>query len=165
MPSIKPLYYWDTNIWIAWLMDESHPDGTMEGVEEIISAVERNRAGIVVSDFIDTELLTGECSAAALNKLNNLFKRKNVQRVRVGPNVTKFTGEIRQYYKTAGEKNISPNDAVHLATAIIYEVDAFHTMDDGKIGKSRSLLRLNGNVAGHKLVICKPPPPAQPKLF
>lgn len=49
-----------------------------------------------------------------------------------------------------------PNDAVHLATAIIYNLDEFHTIDGD------DLLPLNGKITrrdGVNLVICKPPPP------
>jgi integrase len=46
--------------------------------------------------------------------------------------------------------------AKHLASAIHFEVDEFHTFDEGKKG-GRSLLSLDGDVAGHRLRICKPP--------
>jgi hypothetical protein len=40
-------------------------------------------------------------------------------------------------------------DAIHLATAILYRADEFHTFDDQLIG-------LSGNVGGHRLIVCKP---------
>jgi hypothetical protein len=37
----------------------------------------------------------------------------------------------------------------HLATAIVYRVDEFHTFDSGGSGKSLGLLSVSGNVGGH----------------
>jgi hypothetical protein len=66
--------------------------------------------------------------------------------------------EIRVFYRQRNKK-LSVPDTTHLATAIHYRVDALYTFDED------DLLPLNGNVAGHDLVICKPPLPRQGKLF
>jgi hypothetical protein len=54
-------------------------------------------------------------------------------------------------------------DAIHLATAIHYNADEFHTFDGSKPRTPRDkrytrsgLLLLDGNVAGHGLTVCKP---------
>jgi hypothetical protein len=53
-------------------------------------------------------------------------------------------------------KTVSVPDAIHLATALIYRADEFHTFD-GKNGRNTlGLLPLSGDVGGHKLTICKP---------
>jgi hypothetical protein len=73
--------------------------------------------------------------------------------------VSALAREIREYYeaqsKIDGLPRLTTPDAIHVATAIHYKADAFWTFDDGGYG-GRSLLSLNGNVAGHPLVVCKP---------
>jgi hypothetical protein len=38
---------------------------------------------------------------------------------------------------------------IHLATAVLYRADEFHTFDD-------QLIAFSGNVGGHKLIVCHP---------
>ena len=68
--------------------------------------------------------------------------------------------DLRDYYAERadqyGGKTLATPDALHVSTAILYRVDEFHTFDGGGLGKSLGLLPLNGNIGGHKLVICKP---------
>ena len=55
-----------------------------------------------------------------------------------------------------------PNDAIHLATALLNNVDEMHTFD------AENLLILGSQLDradGKKLVICKPPQPKQPDLL
>ena len=48
-------------------------------------------------------------------------------------------------------------DAFHLATALHYTVNEFHTLDgSGRHGRRTDLLKLNGNVAGARLIIVQP---------
>jgi hypothetical protein len=56
----------------------------------------------------------------------------------------------------SGGKTLSVPDAIHLATAIQYRVDEFHTFDGEGNSRYLGLLPLSGNVGGHKLTICKP---------
>lgn len=40
--------------------------------------------------------------------------------------------------------------------SIIYRADEFHAFDGGGVGRALGLLPLNGDIGGHKPVICKP---------
>ena len=54
-------------------------------------------------------------------------------------------------------KSIRVPDAIHLASAILYEATEFHTFDGVRSGVNKGgLLTLDGNVAGHRLRICAP---------
>ena len=53
-------------------------------------------------------------------------------------------------------KVLQTPDAIHLATATIYNAREFHTFDDGGKGNGCFLLKLDGNVMGDKLKICRP---------
>jgi hypothetical protein len=66
--------------------------------------------------------------------------------------VLTLSKEIREW-----NSKISTPDAIHLATAILYEAEEFHTTDGGgKRKRAGDLIPLNGNVAGHRLRICIP---------
>jgi hypothetical protein len=68
--------------------------------------------------------------------------------------------DIRDYYiiraQEHGGKTLSTADAIHLATAILYRADEFHTFDERGSAKNLGLIPLSGNVGGHSLKICKP---------
>jgi len=58
---------------------------------------------------------------------------------------------------------IKTPDAIHLATAILYDVDEMQTMDGWhEDGKRDGLLALSGNVAEYKLLITQPYPRVTP---
>jgi hypothetical protein len=71
-----------------------------------------------------------------------------------------WPNDIRDHYTVRaaefGGKTLSVPDAIHLATAVLYRVDEFHTFDMEGRSKSLGLIPLSGNVAGHRLIICKP---------
>jgi predicted nucleic acid-binding protein len=153
------LVYWDSCIWIAWLKDERRALGEMDGIAECVDQVEAGKMTIVSSVIVRTEVFESELSAEVRERYASILKRRNVQLVDNDLRVSSLAGEIRQFYEDLSAKDGLPSvttpDAIHLATAIHYGVDAFYTFDDGRHG-GRSLLSLNGDVAGHPLVVCKP---------
>ncbi len=147
----KPVYYWDTCIFIAWIKNEQLPNAEMNGVFEIADKIQSNRAILITSQLLTVELLPCKMPPHAMDLIERFFKRKNAQKKAVDGRVTQLAQKIRNEHP-----KVSPNDAIHLATAIHYEVDQFHTFDDG--GKDgSSILSLNGRIGDPPLVICKPP--------
>lgn len=73
--------------------------------------------------------------------------------------------EIRvKFLNHPSKRKLSTPDAIHLATALIYEVNEFWTLDDGKKNpKYLGLLELDGHEWLDKLVI-KRPHVEQPEL-
>ena len=90
--------------------------------------------------------------------IDTLFKSmmNRVNRVSVDLKVASLAHDIRDHYGKLGGKNLATPDSIHLASAILYRSDEFHTFDSGGSSKSLGLLPLSGDVAGHKLLICKP---------
>jgi hypothetical protein len=78
----------------------------------------------------------------------------------MGPRIINKGSELRDYYQRrrtiVGGPGLSTPDSVHLATAILYRVDEFHTFDERDKPGSLGLIPLSGDAAGHSLVICKP---------
>ena len=151
MPS-KRKYYWDANVFIAWLMAEK---GRVELCDGIVSEVQKGQAIIITSAIIETEVLSKGPSQETQDKFRALLKRRDVIAVNVDRSISQKAGKLRERHK--GLKGM---DAIHLATAIIYGVDAFHTFegDDG-------ILKYDGNVAGYPLKICKPESAQKPFSF
>ena len=158
MPLIRTIY-WDSCIFIAWIKDEKRPPGEMDGIYECVEEVEAGRNRIITSVLTRTEVFEANLSQEIKKKYTQLLNRRKVQLLDQDLRVSDLAREIREYYERQsqidGLPGLSVADAVHLATAIHYRVDAFWTFDNGGY-KARSLLSLNGNVAGHLLVITKP---------
>lgn len=157
MPPPCKVIYWDSCIFIAWIMDEQRPNGEMSGIYECVQEVEARRTRLITSVMTRTEVFEANLPPDVKERYARLLNRRNVLVLDQDLRVSVIARGIREYYQDAEDRlpGLSTPDAVHLATAIHYKADAFYTFDDGKRG-SRSLLSLNGNVAGHSLMICKP---------
>ena len=158
MPGDSPLYYWDTCLFLAWLKDEERPTGEMDGVRELIELSRRREVRLMTSALTLVEVLSSKIPIGFDNLFNNLLKRIN--RVSVDIKVAGVAHDIRNFYAARqaefGNKTLSTPDAIHLATAILYRADEFHTFDDKGSSKNLGLIPLSGNVAGNRLTICKP---------
>lgn len=97
---------------------------------------------------------------AGMETLYKGLMMKRVNRVGMDNKVAQMAHDIRDHYaqraSANGGKILSVPDAIHLATAIIYRVDEFHTFDEVGRSKTLGLMPLSGDVAGHGLKICKP---------
>jgi predicted nucleic acid-binding protein len=100
----------------------------------------------MTSVLTTAEVLEGKIPAGVDTLLNGLMRR--MSRVSIDIKVAQLAHDIRNHYTKEGQSIKTP-DALHMASAILHRVDEFHTFDE-------RLLVLNGNVAGHRLMICKP---------
>jgi predicted nucleic acid-binding protein len=145
----KPIYYWDANIFLAWLKNEVRKPGEMEGLAEIVAIIDRQEATMMTSVLTRTEVLESSLPSHAQNLFNKIFDRPNVVSVDLTAPISDLAHSIRDYYRQNGRSLKTP-DSIHLATAINHKVDEFHTFDED------DLISLSGNVAGRGLIICKP---------
>ncbi|MDO8421870.1 MAG: PIN domain-containing protein [Parvibaculum sp.] len=147
MAGNSPLYYWDTCLFLAWLKDESRNSGEMDGVREVIERHRKRDVRLMTSVLTSVEVLSGKIPAGMETLFDGLLKR--LSRVSMDTKVAALAHDLRNHYaKEVGNKLKTP-DAIHLATAILFRADEFHTFDE-------TLLSLSGNVAGHGLIVCKP---------
>ncbi len=87
-----------------------------------------------------------------MEKFRQIFDRENIDAVNVDDRIGILAGEIRGHSikeRPPGTNAIQFPDALHVATALIYSVNAFHTFDTG-------LLDLDSLGAGRSLKIEKP---------
>ena len=159
MRNDSPLHYWDTPIFIAWLQNEKRDPLEMAGIRELVLQIHENKARLITSVITHTEVLRSRLNPSAIKVWENVFKRRNVVQATADQRVTRLSSEIRDYYQKfkdiSGLRTLSSTDSIHLATAILYKVDCFYTFDEKGI-KGRGLIPLSGNVAGYRLIICKP---------
>lgn len=152
------LYYWDTCLFIAWIKDENRKSGEMDGVWEMVEKAKRREVRLMTSALTSVEVLACKLPVG----LDTLFREfmKRITRVNVDTKVSMLAHDIRDYYASRpqefGNRTVSTPDAIHLATAILYRAEEFHTFDDKGSKKSLGLILLSDNVGGHRLKICVP---------
>jgi len=158
MAGASPTYYGDTCLFLAWLNDEDRKSGEMDGVREIIARHKRREVKLITSALTQVEVLQSKMPVGVRTSFTDLLKR--MTRAAMDTKVASLAHDLRDHYASpAGNtdsKTLSTPDAIHLATAILFRVDEFHTFDNDGNSKSLGLLPLSGNVGGHKLRICKP---------
>ena len=158
----KPQFYWDTAPLIAWITDEKRADpAEMAGLAEVIDMVDRGKAVLMTSVLWRAEVLDASITPAQKKRLEAAFDGRSILELAIDSRIMKLTGEIRSYHSASKKKDVMKNvrvpDAIHLASAILYEATEFHTFDGVRAGANKAgLLTLDGNVAGHRLRICAP---------
>ena len=158
----KPRFYWDTAPLIAWITDENRVDlSEMAGLAEVIDMVDRGKAVLMTSVLWRAEVLDATITLSQKKRLEAAFDGRSILELAIDSRVMKLTGEIRSFHSASKKKglirNIRVPDAIHLASAIIYEATEFHTFDGARAGINKGgLLTLDGNVAGHRLRIRAP---------
>ena len=158
MPKHRDLIYLDTNVLIAWINNENRPNNEMDGVQYCMDRIEAGEIKAITSVNTLIEICDGEITPDKRAFLERtLGQRRGLEQVGVDHRIAALAQEIRTFYRQ-GDRKLTVPDTTHLATAIHYRADALYTFDGD------DLLPLNGNVAGHNLVICKPPLPSQGKL-
>jgi len=152
------LYYWDTCLFLAWINDENRKTGEMDGVRDVVEKARRREVKLLTSVLTTVELLECKLPVGFATVFRDFMKR--VERVNIDPKVANLAHDLRNHYMVRrGEfqnKTLSTPDALHLATAILYRADEFHTFDEEGSGKSLGLIPLSNDVGGHRLRICKP---------
>ncbi len=122
---------------------------------------------MMVCAAIRQEIFKTKIGEEADKKFTDFLKHKFVHWVDVDYPISDLAGRLGEYYNIGAGKlpnrEMTDLDAQHLAAAIVYNVDAFYTFDEGKKG-GMNLLALNGDVMGYPLTIIKPPLPPQMKL-
>ncbi|MFZ5912779.1 MAG: type II toxin-antitoxin system VapC family toxin [Pseudomonadota bacterium] len=158
MAGDSPLYYWDTCLFLAWLKDEQRKPGEMDGVREIVERHKRREVRLMTSVLTMTEVLSAKIPIGMETLFGGLMKR--ISKQGIDTRIAALAHDLRNHYVVNTDqfrgKTLSTPDALHLATAILYRADEFHTFDDSNNRNSIGLIKLSGNVGGNDLKICKP---------
>jgi predicted nucleic acid-binding protein len=153
--------YWDSCVWISFLNADAD---RVDNCAEAIRQARASEAEIWTSSLTVVEVMKAKCEGEflALEKekdtaFENYIGQPFVVEVQVSHDIAIMARRLMRQHPVLKK----PNDALHLATAVLYNCDEFHTYD------KTDLLPLNGLVKrtdGAALNICTPPPPVQADL-
>jgi predicted nucleic acid-binding protein len=163
----KPKYYWDACAWIALIQQEP---GRFDDLSYIVNEARAGKVEIWTSNFTLAEVFKRPCDGEQKSlsivddtAFENFILQDVVTRAQVDFSVGSLARRLLRSYPTISK----PQDAIHLATALLYDVDELHTFD------RTNLTGLSGKIPrkdGQKLKICAPPkrpalPPRPADLF
>jgi predicted nucleic acid-binding protein len=157
----KPtIIYWDACVYLAWLKaeEEAHGKESIDALRETAQDNYEKKTVIVTSTITFIEVLSAKLDADQERRFRACFRSQDHISRDLDPPIAMRARDFRQrlLQEEAG-KGLSTPDAIHLATASIYETSEFWTFDDGKKGrKNLGLLVLNGDERVGGLKICKP---------
>ncbi|WP_162238944.1 type II toxin-antitoxin system VapC family toxin [Methylobacterium sp. Leaf85] len=159
MPS-KPKYYWDACAWIALIKREP---GRFEACKYVIELAEAGKVEIWTSAFTLAEVFKRRIDANhvyALDEDNDTdfedyIEKDFVITVQVDVEVGTAARRLLRAHPEVGK----PQDAVHVATALLNDIDELHTFDRADLLGLTGVLDRND---GQKLLICPPPAPPPP---
>lgn len=156
----KPVIYWDSCIFIAWLKDEKRPDPKdMDGVTFLVEEWDAGRLGIVTSTITRVEVLDSYLTKEQRSAFEACLRRSTMSVDGVTSTIAQIAHDIRDAYE---EPRVATPDAIHLATAIAAGCDRFFTFD-GQASKrrgARTILPLGPTIAGRNLQTLVPRRPA-----
>ena len=161
----KPIYYWDSCIYIGWLKKE--PSAWLDGAEAIMKRNYEKKNVIITSVITQIEVLESKLNVEQEKIFQELFSPEDHIQHEVSPAVMRKARVLRDHFLTSNpdkKTNLATPDAIHLATALIHNAQEFHTNDHGKkkeketeILGTQGLIQLNGvDMAGEKLTISTP---------
>jgi predicted nucleic acid-binding protein len=145
-----PTVYWDSSVWIAYLQDETtgRKPGELEGAKDMVAQADRGKLVIVTSVIGRIEVLATQLDAEGRDRFRKVFERRAFQEPGVDRRVADVAAGIRESALADGRKIKTP-DAIHIATAIVYEIPKVHTLDD-------KLLAISGTPIVKSVIIEKP---------
>lgn len=121
--------YWDSMLFIYWL--EDHPEYAKR-VDAIHSRMKQREDRLITGAFTFGEVLAGAYKRRKRELVNDF--RGLLQSIVA--EVVPFTLETADHYsRIRGELNVTPADAIHLASAAQAGTDLFLTNDKSLIGK------------------------------
>ena len=155
----KPKYYWDACVWIGLINQE--PD-KINLLRFVIEQAQKGEVEIWTSAFTLAEVFKKKCSGvqAGLESdgdeaFEDYLAQDFIQRVQVDSDVGTVARRLLRRFPAIKK----PQDAIHVATAAMNNVDQLHTFD------GNDLLRLDCQIPmanGQMLKICKPSGPPDP---
>jgi predicted nucleic acid-binding protein len=156
------IYYWDSCIYLAWIKGEdSHGRQYKEALRQIAHENFEGKNIIITSTITQIEVLDAKLTDEQKEQFRKTFRSQTHIQYDVDPPIAQKARQFReQTLNHISGKKLSTPDAIHLATAAIYNAAEVHTFDDGqKDKKTLGLLELNGDASVDKIVICKPTVP------
>ncbi len=152
-------YYWDACIWITLISDRHSDRG--KACEYVLEQARSGTCELWTSSFCLAEVFKRKCGAEAVGiaeeqdaYFEDLIEQEFVHKVSVDVDVGKVARRLLRRFPPIGK----PQDAIHVATCLLNDLDQLHTFDRA------DLLSFDGQlerIDRHKLIICEPPTPPE----
>jgi len=152
-------YYWDTCVWIGLINQEADK---LPLCEHAIAQAEAGEVEIWTSTLSLAEVFKKKVAGAVVGiaepadqVFENFLSQDYVVRVQVDVDVALLARRLLRAYPGLAK----PADAIHLATALLNNVDEMHTFDgDNLLGLDGLIQKADGTL----LRICHPPAAPDP---
>ena len=164
-----PSYYFDACVYLAYLRNEESHYGKarIRAIEAIWKQSERGGAAVLTSAITLTEVLAHKLNAKAEKKFIQIIQSGIHQCEDVTPPISMRARQYRDYYQANPVKcphgegirsDLTTPDAIHLATAVIFNCEQFLTFDGSSSGRKNTigLLWLENKVGNDSLIISQP---------
>jgi predicted nucleic acid-binding protein len=152
LANIKNIY-WDTCVWLTLINGEEGSNRC----EYLIECARKGELQIWTSSLSLAEAYKFKCNGDDKQleadkdvKFEEFIEQNFVTEVQVDHDIGVMSRRLCRLYS----KLKKPNDGIHLASAIFFNIDEFHTFDH------ENLIPLNGSIKrrdGELLLICEPP--------
>jgi|SRR3954468_10874151 predicted nucleic acid-binding protein len=152
MSGIKklPVIYWDSCIYITWLMDDkTYGEATLAAISERLRENAAGKNMVITSTITLIEVLACKIPQDAERQFRQSFRGGDQIAYDVDAAIALKARELRAHYLTTSGRKLATPDAIHLATAIVYNADYLYTFDD-------KLLKLTKDSAVVGMEICHP---------
>ena len=156
-------YYWDACLWIDLIQRRNQ--NRVDRCLYVMELVSNKQAELYTSAFTLAEVYKVACYGDKVQLPGSRdqdfedYLRGNVEVLQVTQNV----GTLARRLLRAHPRLRKPQDAVHVASCMIFNVSVLHTFDSNDLTRFEGDLRC---VGGERLIICEPPVrPSSEKLF
>ena len=156
-------YYWDACLWIDLIKRENQE--RVDRCLYVMELVANKKAELYTSAFTLAEVYKVQCYGDRVQLPENKdqdfedYLRNNVEVLQV----TQYVGTVARRLLRKHPRLKKPQDAVHVASCLVYDINVLHTFDSNDL---RRFDRRLSCVSGEWLEICEPPQRLlAPKLF
>lgn len=137
------LYCWDTSVFLAWINSEK--SAPLADIKLVAEEVSRGDARLVVPVTIATEVLQSRMTKSQKETFEHFLKHQYVVLADTTLAIAQKAAAIREAGLVMQPKRkIKTPDATILATAIVHNCDALHSLDNRGSGHLR--------LAGHPIL-------------
>lgn len=157
--SNTPKYYWDACVWIE-LITQANAD-RVDRCKYVIEQAEKGAIELWTSTFTLAEVWKRKCEGqftglpeSGDTVFEDYIEQDLVRKVQVDVDVGMLARRLLRKFPGLGK----PQDAIHVASCLLNDVDEMHTFDDRDLSKFNGKIPRRDNI---KLTIC--PPPMRPR--
>ncbi|WP_315741834.1 MULTISPECIES: type II toxin-antitoxin system VapC family toxin [unclassified Bradyrhizobium] len=161
----RPRYYWDACAWISLIQQDAT---RFDSLSYVVEEAKNGKVEIWTSNFTLAEVYKRPCDGQQKGltvtedvPFEDFITQDFVTRVQVDFDVGILARRLLRQHPTI----VKPQDGIHVATALLNNVDELHTYDrENLLGLSGVIERPDGN----RLKICVPPSrpaPQQPQML